>query len=370
MQSDQYLKAAQELDLLVHIPNQAGIVSWNPNGYKVYNRLQAEVQRVHEELGYLQVKSPDVISEDLLRQSGHYEKYADYLFKVPGHEHSGLVLRPMSCPNHIQIYQSQRRSFKELPLRLFEFGNVYRNESSGSLKQLFRQRQFCQDDSHIFAREDQIQYELQQFLSGVKQLYARLDLVALEYAISLRPKNKQGDDALWDRAENSLREACNALNVSYIEQPGEGAFYGPKLEIGVRDKNNKLWQLGVFQLDYVLPKAFNLSFVASDQSKQEPVIIHHAMLGSLERMVGILLEIHGVHLPACIHPHPHVVVPVSQEKHMQAAQDYVASLAKKGVRALLDINNGSVGHRVRSWKKQGCRTIELFGDQELERAQE
>lgn len=290
----------------------------------------------------MEVKSPSLVSSGVFEKSGHSAKYKSSMYYIEreGEEESQLALRPMSCPNHIIIYKSQKRSYKELPLRLFEFGEVFRNESSGALQLLFRQRQFCQDDSHVFVEEVGLKSALVQFVKLSALAYAQLGFKKIKYAISLRPKERFGHDDLWDKAEQGLREACIESDVEWIEQEGGGAFYGPKLELQAQDKLGRFWQLGVIQLDYVLPERFDLEYVDRENNRRRPIMLHHAILGSLERMIGILLENCGCELPIFLRPIEKVVVAVSEK-----SRDYGLELARR-IGAIFDESDDPLGKKL------------------------
>jgi threonyl-tRNA synthetase len=371
MSEERYLEVARRMQL-VHVGPSAGVVYWQPAGLRLYENLRSYIRGVHRRHGYLEVKSPSLVSLDLFERSGHLGKYREAMFLVnqanDGEAPANLqayALRPMSCPNHIELYQSQRRSYRELPLNLFEFGEVFRNEPSGSLQVLFRQRQFCQDDSHVFAMDSQASSVVENYLVMAAQVYRDLGFESIEFAISLRPALRHGSDALWDRAEASLRQACVRAGVKWSESPGGGAFYGPKVELGVRDKLGRLWQMGVIQLDYVLPDRFEMRYQASSGEYAVPVILHHAVLGSLERMLGILLEVHGEALPDFLHPYPAVILPVS-EKSAAYARAGLQQLRAHCEDAVMDDSNESLASRIRLWRDRGVARILVVGEQEAQ----
>lgn len=366
---ERYLEVAQRMQL-IHLSDAAGVVSWQPAGLSLYERLRSYIRGVHKKHGYLEVKSPSLVNLSLFERSGHLGKYRENMFLAnqpndanAAPDLSAYGLRPMSCPGHISLYESSRRSYRELPLPYFEFGEVFRNEPSGSLQVLFRQRQFCQDDGHVFAAEAQVAQVVANYLSMAQAVYRELGFASVEFAISLRPEQRFGDDALWQRAEDALRQACQAADIEWKEQPGGGAFYGPKIELGVRDKLGRLWQMGVIQLDYVLPERFELSFQASHGGFERPVILHHAVLGSLERMIGILLEVHGESLPAFLHPYPAVVLAVS-DKSLDYARQVRALLQAHEPDAVLDASQDPLGNKLRLWRSRGAANIYVVGAKE------
>lgn len=366
MNEERYLEVAQRMQLL-HLGSAAGVVYWQPAGLALYEKLRGYIRGIHQSHGYREVKTPSLVGLELFERSGHLGKYRDYMFfanqDAADVDLNGYGLRPMSCPNHIELYRSARRSYRELPLPFFEFGEVFRNEASGSLQVLFRQRQFCQDDSHVFAREDQVADAVANYLAMSKRVYRELGFDEVQFSISLRPAQRFGDDAQWDRAEEALRGACRAAGVSWGEEPGGGAFYGPKIEMGVRDKLGRVWQMGVIQLDYVLPERFKLSYQAEHGGYEQPVLLHHAVLGSLERMIGILLEVHGEQLPSFLHPYPAVVLPVS-EKSAEYAHALHARLRSSVPDALVDASNDPLGAKLKVWRSRGVANIYVVGEKE------
>jgi threonyl-tRNA synthetase len=364
------MDAARRMELL-HVGPFAGIVYWQPAGLKLYEKLRSYIRRVHAEAGYLEVKSPSLVGVQAFAQSGHLEKYRDAMFLLPpdgeaaGAPGQGYAMRPMSCPNHIELYASRRRSYRELPLPLFEFGEVFRNEPSGSLQVLFRMRQFCQDDSHVFVADDQVAAAVANYLAMAERVYRELGFEQIDFSVSLRPEQRFGEDALWDRAEEALRAACRAQGLAWDEQAGGGAFYGPKIELGVRDKLGRRWQLGVIQLDYVLPERFELDYVAADNARARPVVLHHAVLGSLERMLGILLEVHGVALPAFLHPYDAVVLAVSAPSKDYARQ-CAAVLRSRWGDVLVDDSDAPLPAKIAHWKEKGVPRVFVVGAKEAQ----
>lgn len=379
MNDQRYLDIASRMQL-IHLGQSAGVVYWQPAGLRLYENLRAYIRGIHAQHGYQEVKSPALVHLQEFARSGHLAKYRDGMFlanqangahadkdnEPPASELHGYALRPMSCPNHVELYASARRSYRELPLALFEFGEVFRNEPSGSLQVLFRQRQFCQDDSHVFVREQQVKQGVKDYLAMALQVYKNMGFKDVEVSISLRPEMRFGEDALWDKAEEALRQACRDSGVAWQEQPGGGAFYGPKVELGVRDKLGRLWQMGVVQLDYVLPERFELEYVNEEGAFSRPVMLHHAVLGSLERMIGVLLEVFGVNLPKWLHPYPLVLVPVSAEKHLDFALAKAKAHHAQGQACEVDSANEPVSAKVRRWKARGALQIEVLGDAEMQ----
>lgn len=353
-QKQRYMQAASALNLFA-LGDAAGVVYWKPAGYRLYDSLKKLSGDAHAKRGYQEIKSPCLAPVELFKRSGHFDKYSEAMMFV---DDSEAALRPMSCPNHILVYRSERRSYRQLPFKLFEFGEVFRNESSGSLQILFRQRQFCQDDSHVFVEPEKMMESVLEYLQMASEAYSSLGFSDISHSVSLRPEKRFGSDGDWDKAEEACREACRRFGVAFEERRGEGAFYGPKIEIGAKDKLGRSWQLGVAQLDYVLPKRFDLSYVGPNGKEASPAIIHHAVLGSIERMVGMLLEIHGVDLPEGLHPYPAAVVSVSEKSF-----EY-AKIASIELGAALDSSDLPLGKKLENWRAKGCPSIYVVGESE------
>lgn len=353
-----YMEIASEMNLLA-LGESAGVVYWKPAGLKLYEKLKNFIRKHHEKRGYLEVKSPSIVAANVFEKSGHNEKYASNMFFVNSGEDQNYALRPMSCPNHILIYQSEGKSYRQLPFPVFEFGEVFRNEPSGSLQVLFRQRQFCQDDSHVFVNDEQLIESISNYLVMSKEVYKELGFEKIHYAISLRPDKRFGSEDDWDKAENSLRQACNFHNIEFEELPGEGAFYGPKIELKVQDKLGRFWQLGTLQLDYVLPARFDMEYIDSSGQKARPIILHHAVLGSLERMIGILLESFGKELPEFLQPHPAVIVAVSEKSRF-----YSSVLQQDIKESIVDNSDEPLGKKLAYWRSRGVPNIYVVGEKE------
>lgn len=365
-----YAEVAQKMGLYHQSPAAAGVVYWKPAGLLVYEKLRSFIRGVHRQHAYQEVKSPHIASLEVFARSGHLAKYKDYLFMLNQDNEAqdevdvqGYALRPMSCPNHIEIYKSELRSYRDLPVQFFEFGEVFRNEPSGSLQSLFRMRSFCQDDSHVFAGSNHVVDVLANYLKMAQDAYAQLGFEHIDYRVALRPEQRFGDDAAWDKAEDALREACRINGLDWEEEEGGGAFYGPKLELHVKDKLGRSWQLGVIQLDYVLPERFDLHFINEEGKQERPVLLHHAVLGSLERMIGILLESFGLNLPLILQPYEAVVVPVSA-KAADYAQKCHAKVVQRWPDAQIDLSDEPLGAKLRHWKSRGVPNILVVGEKE------
>lgn len=362
----EYLEAAQRLDLLHTEEHSPGLAWWHPNGQRLLQSLRSLIREVHVEAGYEEVKTPNLSGTELFERSGHLAKFRQNMFVIPGEKgERDYAVRPMSCPNHIAIYDSRRRSYAELPMKLFEFGEVVRNEPSGSLQALFRMRGFVQDDSHVFAMEPQVVRVVADYLRMAQVLYNALGFKEVRYQISLRPETRFGEDALWDKAEGMLREACRANQLQWVEEEGGGAFYGPKLEMHLTDRLGRSWQMGVIQLDYVLPLRFDLEFLNRENQHERPVILHHAVLGSLERFVGVLLEQYGVQLPGLLRPTQVVLASVTEGQD-GAVVGVAAQLRKQGFRVKTFLGEARLGDKVKAAELEHPELIAVIGAREAE----
>lgn len=361
-----YIKAAQELDLFSIKEHSPGFIWWHPNGLALLNALKQAVKEVHEDFNYEEVKTPNIASSKLFEMSGHLEKFKQNMFLIPFKDQMDYVVRPMSCPNHIQVYDASNKSYNQLPLKYFEFGEVVRNEASGALQTLFRMRGFCQDDSHVFSSKEGMESVLADFIKMSKLLYEKLGFSEISYQISLRPQERYGDDALWDEAENALRQACLSNGISnWVEEEGGGAFYGPKLELHLKDKLGRSWQCGTIQVDYVLPERFDLKYLSRENKLERPVILHHAVLGSLERFIGILLENYGVDLPFNLSPVQVVVVNVKEDA-LDYAKEVASLLKKKGIRVKLLDKNENLNNKVKQAQSLHPKQILVLGQKEVQ----
>lgn len=366
-----YLNHAKDMELFRMFEHSPGVIFWEPRGLKLYENLKRYIRAKHMKYGYQEVKSPAIVGLSLFKQSGHLDKFNENMFLVNQEnklnqelELNQYALKPMSCPSHIALFNSKPRNDKHMPMRYFEFGEVFRNEPSGSLQSLFRLRAFCQDDSHIFVSEEKMIGEISNYLKMANEVYHQMGFQDIEYHISLRPENKIGDEALWDKAEGYLKQACQEHNLAYHIIEGGGAFYGPKIELHIKDKLGRSWQLGVIQLDYVLPKQFNLKYIKNSESF-EPVILHHAVLGSLERFIGILLDSYGKDLPDFLQSELVAILPI-KEKHNDYAQKLYNKLDKSYNNVLIDMEEDSLSNRIKKYKSLGISNILVIGDKEIE----
>lgn len=363
--------AAAALDLLHFEDHSPGQVFWHPAGAALMRRVEDLLLREHVKEGCLEVRSPMLLDRSLWERSGHWDKYQDSMFLASGRGDKGgrnLALRPMSCPGHILIYSGRPRSRRELPLRLFEFGRVFRNESSGSLAGLMRLRAFEQDDSHVFCAADQVGGVVGAFVALIRRVYSAFGFSEPKWRLSLRPEVRAGSDEAWDKAESALRSACAAEGLSPEAAAGEGAFYGPKLEAVLSDGRGREWQCGVVQADFVLPGRFGLSFLNPDGSHEVPVLLHRAAVGSLERWIGVLLEKYGSDLPPWLAFEPVRVLAVGKggdgDAAAEAAERFAASLRGRGVAAGIDASQSPLKAKIKDALSAGVPILAVIGPKE------
>lgn len=366
---------ARDMDLFHFEEHSPGMVFWHPQGLRLFRSIEDLMRQVYQGHGFEEVRSPIALSRSLWERSGHWEKFRQGMFvvgsvKADTDNESALsvispdyALKPMSCPAHIAIYQSRKRSYRENPMRLMEFGMCHRNELSGTLSGCMRLRQFVQDDAHIFCRASDVQSEISNFLNMVQQVYAAFGYDQFSLQISLRPEQRLGSDHLWDQAESVLVKAVQSLGHSYKLAPNEGAFYGPKLEISLQDQLGRSWQCGTIQVDFNLPQVFELAFVNELGELECPVILHQAILGSLERWIGILLEHHGGALPVWAAPTQVAVASIS-DKASAWAETIFFRLRQLGVRVELHNQDRTISKKIRELSKRKIPLIAIVGEQE------
>ncbi|RME15974.1 MAG: threonine--tRNA ligase, partial [Alphaproteobacteria bacterium] len=344
-------RLGREMDLF-HLQEEApGQIFWHPNGWRIYTTLQDYMRRQQEAGGYVEVNTPQVIDRKLWEQSGHWEKYQDNMFIVEvdeehAREKTVNALKPMNCPGHVQIFNRGLKSYRDLPLRIAEFGSCNRYEPSGALHGIMRVRGFTQDDAHIFCTEDQIESETKRFIDFLARIYKDLGFETFKVKFSDRPEKRAGSDEVWDKAEKALAEATKAAGYDYELNPGEGAFYGPKLEFVLTDAIGRDWQCGTLQVDFVLPERLDANYIGEDGAKHRPVMLHRATLGSFERFIGILIEEHAGRLPFWLAPRQVVVASIVSDADAYV-HEVVAVLKKAGVRAEADIRNEKINYKVR-----------------------
>ena len=373
-------KLGQEMDLFHWQDEAQGSVFWHPKGFVIYNQMEAYIRRRLQHAGYKEIKTPQLIDNKLWEKSGHWGKYRENMFvvpdEVPNTEEDGpivsdkafdklMALKPMNCPAHVQVFNQGLKSYRDLPLRLAEFGCCHRNEAHGALHGLMRVRQFTQDDAHIFCTEDQITDEAVAFCDLLKNVYADMGFTDVAVALSLRPDMRVGDDALWDKAEDGLRKALVKTGLEFREDPGEGAFYGPKIDYQIRDAIGRTWQCGTLQLDFNLPERLDASYIGEDGEKHRPVMLHRAILGSLERFIGVMIESYAGKLPLWLAP-TQVVVATITGKADEYAQQLLDKLKAEGIRAELDIRNEKINYKVREHSVQKVPVLYVVGVKEAE----
>jgi threonyl-tRNA synthetase len=354
---------------LFHLQEEAkGMIFWHPKGWTLYRTLEAYLRRRLEADGYQEVKTPQVMDRSLWERSGHWEKFGQNMFVCETTEGEELAVKPMNCPGHIQIFNVGQKSYRDLPLRMSEFGSCHRFEPSGALHGVMRLRAFTQDDAHIFCREDQIESETTKFVRLLDQVYADLDMELASVKLALRPEVRAGSDEVWDIAEAKLERAARAAGVEVEMLPDEGAFYGPKLEFHLRDAIGRTWQCGTLQLDFVLPERLDASYIAEDGSKQRPVMLHRAIFGSVERFIGVMIENYAGAFPLWLSPVQVVVATITSDADGYARR-VAAELAAKGLRVEIDVRNEKINYKVREHSLAKVPVIAVVGRREAELGQ-
>jgi len=355
-------KLGRQLDLF-HLQEEApGMVFWHPHGWIVWQQIEQYMRDVLGKQGYQEVKTPMVMDRSLWEKSGHWENYHEYMFTTSS-ENRDYAVKPMNCPGHIQIFNQGIKSYRDLPLRLAEFGSCHRNEPSGALHGIMRVRGFVQDDAHIFCAENQIQAEAAAFIDMLRKVYADFGFTDILVKLSTRPDKRIGSDETWDRAEAALADSLKAKDLAYDLQPGEGAFYGPKIEFSLKDCLGRVWQCGTLQLDFALPERLGAEYVGEDNSRHIPVMLHRAVLGSLERFIGILIEHHAGAFPAWLSPVQLVVMNIS-EAQVDYAESVVQMLRNAGLRVDSDLRNEKINYKIREHSLLKRPYIVVIGDKE------
>ena len=338
-------RLGKQLDLF-HLQDEApGMVFWHPRGWTLWQTIEQHMRRELDAAGYQEVKTPQIMDKTFWEKSGHWQNYQDNMF-LTSSEKRDYAVKPMNCPGHVQIFNHGLRSYRDLPMRLAEFGSCHRNEPSGALHGLMRVRGFVQDDAHIFCTEDQIVEESRAFNQLLMRIYQQFGFNDVSVKLSLRPEKRAGSDEIWDKAENGLREALTACDVEWEELPGEGAFYGPKIEYHIKDAIGRSWQCGTLQLDFVLPERLDAEYVTEHNDRARPVMLHRAILGSLERFIGILIENHAGSFPLWLAPVQMVVMNIT-EKQAEYCREVVEKLKAAGFRVELDLRNEKIGYKIR-----------------------
>ena len=357
-------KLAKKLDLF-HLQEEApGMVFWHDKGWSVYQHVVEYIRDVLIENDYQEVHTPQVVDRSLWEKSGHWDKFQDMMFTTHS-ENRDYAVKPMNCPCHIQIFNQGLKSYRDLPLRMAEFGSCHRNEPSGTLHGLMRLRSFVQDDAHIFCTEDMIQGEVSKFIDLLFKVYADFGFKDIIIKLSTRPEERVGSDEDWDRAEHALERALNSKELDWDLQPGEGAFYGPKIEFSLKDCIGRVWQCGTIQVDFSMPGRLGADYVAEDGSKQVPVMLHRAILGSLERFIGILIEEFAGSFPLWLAPVQAVVMNIT-DKQAEYGKLIEENLKKQGIRVISDLRNEKIGFKIREHTIQRVPYILVIGDREME----
>ena len=363
-------KLGKEMDLFHFQEEAPGMVFWHPKGWSIYTQLQYYVRKMQKNAGYSEVNTPEVVDRKLWEKSGHWDQYRENMFiteidEEHANEKRTNALKPMNCPNHVQIYNQDIRSYRDLPFRLCEFGKCHRYEPSGTMHGLMRVRGFAQDDAHIFCTEDQIESETANFIALLSKMYSDLGFNEFKIKLSTRPEKRVGSDASWDKAEKALQDAIEKLNIDYEIDEGDGAFYGPKLDFVLTDAIGRKWQCGTWQADFNLPGRFDSTYVGEDGAKHTPVLLHRAALGSFERFIGILLENYGGNLPLWLSPTQVILATITDEANAYA-DDIENKLLELGVRVISDKRNEQISYKVREHSKSKCSIILALGKKEVD----
>ena len=373
---DSYLKSLEEaeksdhrilgkkLDLFHFQEESPGMVFWHDKGWTIFNLIKDYITGYLKKNSYKIINTPQMLDKSLWKKSGHLDKFGDLIFDV-GSEKKEYAIKPMSCPGHVQVFNQGLKSYKDLPVKYAEFGFVHRNEPSGTLHGLLRIRAFTQDDAHIFCTPDQIKEEISILINTIKDIYSKFGFDDLKIELSTRPEKRVGSDEIWDKAESSLIEALEANNIEYLENPGDGAFYGPKIDFSLKDSLSRVWQLGTIQLDFSMPGRLDASYVDKEGNKDVPVMIHRAILGSLERFVGILIEHYSGNLPFWLSPVQVMTLNIT-DKHRSYAEEINSKLLDYGIRSECDYSNEKISYKIRNHAITRVPYMVIVGDKELE----
>ena len=373
---DAYLKSLDEaekrdhrllgkkLDLFHFQEESPGMVFWHDKGWTVFNLIKEFITYHLRKNSYKIINTPQILDKSLWKKSGHLDKFGDLIFDV-GSEKKEFAIKPMSCPGHIQVFNQGLKSYKDLPLKYAEFGIVHRNEPSGTLHGLLRIRAFTQDDAHIFCTSDQIEHEISLLINDIKSIYKKFGFNDLKIELSTRPEKRVGSEEIWDKAESSLKKALESNNINFSVNPGDGAFYGPKIDFSLKDSLGRVWQLGTIQLDFSMPGRLDASYIDSNGNKDVPVMIHRAILGSLERFVGILIEHYSGNLPLWLSPTQVMILNITDSQ-----RDYTSSLnealLRSGIRSECDLTNEKIGYKIRNHAMTRVPYMLIVGEKELE----
>ena len=355
-------RIGRALDLF-HFQDEApGLIFWHPKGWTIWQQVEQYMRKVYEDNGYQEVKAPQILDRSLWEKSGHWENYKENMFTTES-ENRSYALKPMNCPGHVQIFRANLHSYRDLPLRYGEFGACHRNEPSGSLHGMMRVRGFTQDDGHIFCTEDQILDECVAFTSLLQKVYADFGFSDIIYKVATRPENRVGSDEVWDKAEHALIESLKRSGCEYEISPGEGAFYGPKIEYTLKDAIGRTWQCGTIQADFSMPQRLGAEYVAEDNTRKIPVMLHRAILGSLERFIGMLIENHAGALPLWLAPEQAIVLNISDGQG-EYAESVAQNLKKQGFRVRADLRNEKITYKIRDHSMHRLPYLIVVGDKE------
>jgi threonyl-tRNA synthetase len=357
-------RIGKQLDMFHFQEEAPGMVFWHDHGWIIYTEVQNYIRKRLRRARYQEVNTPEIVDISLWQKSGHADKFIENMF-ITGSEERTFAIKPMNCPCHVQIFNQGLRSYRDLPLRMAEFGSCHRNEASGALHGLMRVRGFTQDDAHIFCTPGQIQNEASAFLELLYSVYRDFGFEEVVVELSTRPENRMGDDSLWDQAESALATALEGAGIEYKENPGDGAFYGPKIDFSLKDTIGRVWQCGTLQLDFIMPGRLGAGYVAEDGSRQTPVMLHRAILGSLERFIGILIENHAGKMPVWLAPVQVVVLNIT-DRQDERCKEITETLENKGFRIDLDLRNEKIGFKIRHHTLSRVPYLLVIGDRELE----
>jgi threonyl-tRNA synthetase len=360
-------KLGKQLDLFHMQDDAPGMVFWHPKGWQLWQQVEQYMRRIYEDHGYHEIRCPQILDRTLWEQSGHWENYKDHMFTTAS-ESRDYAVKPMNCPGHVQVFKSDLRSYRDLPLRYGEFGSCHRNEPSGALHGIMRVRGFVQDDGHIFCSEDQILDECVAYTELLHRVYRDFGFTDILYKVATRPAKRVGADELWDKAEHALMESLRRSGVAFTIAPGDGAFYGPKIEYTLKDALGRPWQCGTMQVDFNMPHRLGAEYVAEDNARRHPVMLHRAIVGSLERFIGILIENHAGAFPAWLAPVQAVVASIT-ESQAAYARDVAQALKKQGFRVQFDLRNEKIAYKIREHSMQKVPYLLVVGDKERQAGQ-
>ncbi|MBO8243463.1 threonine--tRNA ligase [Prochlorococcus marinus XMU1411] len=350
---------------LFHIQDESpGMIFWHPNGWTIYQVLEEYIRGILKKNNYLEIKTPQAVDKSLWEKSGHWEKFRDDMFTTAS-ENRTYAIKPMNCPCHIQVFNQGLKSYKDLPIRLAEFGSCHRNEPSGALHGLMRVRNFTQDDAHIFCTEEQIQEEVSTFIDLVFEVYKTFGFNEIIIKLSTRPEKRVGSEEIWDKSEEALTKALDNKNLKWELQPGEGAFYGPKIEFSLKDCLNRVWQCGTIQVDFSMPIRLDATYIDVDNEKRNPVMLHRAILGSFERFIGILIEQYEAKFPIWLAPYQIILLSIT-DRNIEKCLEFNQLMSSRGYRAKVDIRNEKIGYKIREATLGRVPLIGVIGDKEEE----